>query len=606
MRESGEPDSLCFALPCGTDRTELLCGIMAFEDSSGFQAGGIFLLLLEGRNLKKFYGDRLIVKAEELSVYTGDKIGIVGANGSGKTTLLRLLAGDLEPDEGSVVRKGAVSFCRQECEMEDWAEGLPGEAEKLWKVREAAKQTEVSGGEEMRLKLSRALCRPSHILFLDEPTANLDIEGIRMLTELLGKAETFLCISHDRAFLDQICSSVWEIEEGEIRKYSGSYSDYAQSRQEERRRKELEYLEYQKEKSRLEQVAEEKRKKAQRMVKVPRGMDPKEARMRNFLCIVGRNYGGKQKSMHQAAVNAEKRAAHLEVREKPREPLKIRLCFERTDPPENKRVIQSSHLSFSYEATGKVIFSDTSFSVTNGRKTAVIGPNGCGKTTLLRLIGGAKTLQDMENPIRIVPKARLGILTQNLAELNRRRSVLDNVLENSVQTEAAVRAVLDGLLFSPGSLNQPAGLLSGGEKVKLALAMLLVSASNVLLLDEPTNYLDLPSMEAVQEQIRSYEGTVLYVSHDRELVNRTADDLLVIRDRKIYKFHGNLEQFEESEKRRGNLKPGQAGKLTEEDRLLLELEQARLAGQLARAKSPEEKEELERRFWEVTEKLRNP
>lgn len=564
------------------------------------------MLLLRAEKIKKIYGERIVLDVEALWVYAGDRIGVVGANGAGKTTLFQILAGEVEAEEGQVQRFGEISWCRQFAASEK-CEGLPEDfytAEKsfrVWKISGLENGQNISGGEEMRRKLAEVFAGDGHLLLLDEPTANLDSEGIGLLIDQLKKVETFLCISHDRALLNETCTQIMEVEDGKIRLYPGNYLAYERLKEEEKQNAQREYEAYVQEKERLQSVYRSKRECAERMVKIPKNMTPREARLRDFLTVSGRNSGGRQKSMNRAADNVKKRIEHMEVKEKPKQEILIRLNFSRTNPPQSRRILEAKELAFSYGE--RCIFEKTSFSVSNWKKTALLGPNGSGKTTLFRLIEKAQE-QEMEG-LRLVPKVRFGVLKQDFSQLNPHKTVLENAMDDSVQEPAVVKNVLAGLLFSVDDWGKKAAVLSGGEKMKLAFAKLLVSAANVLLLDEPTNYLDLPSIRALEDQLRAYEGAVLFVSHDREFVRRTAEELLMIENCRVRKFAGTLDAYEQAQKEEGQKRaeaPGQ--RMAQEERMRLELQLARLSGQLGHAPSLEEKERLEGLYWEIVRKLK--
>lgn len=561
------------------------------------------MLLLRAEKIKKSYGERTVLEAEELSVYTNDKIGVVGANGAGKTTLFAILAGELEPDEGNIFRFGDISYCRQFEEAAAKPERIEGEAvreEKRWRVPKREEEANISGGERMRKKLARVFGKNRHVLLLDEPTANLDREGIAQLTEQLGRVETFLCISHDRKLLNEACTRILEVSGGKIRLYQGNYREYERQKAEERQRATREYEEYAAEKSRLEAVYRQKRESAERMTKIPANMTPREARLRDFLCTSGRNSSGKQKSMNRAADNIKKRIDHMEGKEKPRQEVFMRLNFSKTDPPESRKILEMKDVSFSYGENR--IFEGISFSLSNHKKTALLGKNGSGKTTLLHMI--EKAGQEEQPGIRIVPKAKIGVLHQDLSRLEPEKTVLENAMARSVQEPAAVKNVLAGLLFGVDDWEKKASVLSGGEKMKLAFARLLVSDVNVLLLDEPTNYLDLVSIKALEKQLKAYEGAVLFVSHDSAFTEQVAEELLLIENRKVVKFSGSCEAYREEQKRRQDAADNGRERIKKEERMRLELRLAQLGGALGHAPSLEEKERLEAEYWEIVKRLR--
>jgi len=246
-----------------------------------------------------------------------------------------------------------------------------------------------------------------------------------------------------------------------------------------------------------------------------------------------------------------------------------------------------------------------SFAVSNRKKTALLGPNGIGKTTLLRLIEQAYHQKDTDE-IRLSPRVCLGILKQDFSQIDPAKTVLDNAISVSVQHPTVVRSVLAGMLFSQETWSKQAAVLSGGEKMRLAFVMLFVSSANVLLLDEPTNYLDLASIQALEKQLQEYEGAVLFISHDTEFVRNTAQELLLIQNKKVTRFAGTLTDYEEEQKRMSRPQPANRdAQLSTEERMRLELQQAKLAGMLGHAPSLEEKERLEAEYWEITRKLQD-
>lgn len=484
------------------------------------------MILLEVFGLKKYYGDRLIVDVPELKIYKGDAIGVVGENGAGKTTLLELLNGEMEPDEGMVRQLSPVSCIRQFSEETIQAEDsmlrrfLPGEIP----------LDGMSGGEMTRLKIANALSQGNRLLFADEPTSNLDSGGIRLLTEQLKKVETLVVISHDRALLDALCSRIWEVHGGTVTDYPGNYSAYVEQKQAKLQRVEFEYQQYRTEKHRLTQTMQGIKGRADSIRKAPKRMGNSEARLHR------RAAGESQQKLHNSIRSIESRLERLDPKERPKETPRIRIDFSLTDPPENKVVLSCRGLGISFGK--KELFQNAGFEVKNYTRTAIVGPNGAGKTTLLRLI------TDGHSAIRLAPKARLGYFSQTFENLDATKTVLENAMAHSVQSEETVRTVLARLLFRGDTVYKPAAVLSGGEKIKLSLAGLLVSKANVLLLDEPTNYLDLPSIEAMQTLLQEYPGILLFVSHDREFVNAVANRLLMLREKRILSFDGNLSDYE--------------------------------------------------------------
>ena len=527
-------------------------------------------ILLSANHIVHSFGERKILEFEKLTVYEGDRIGIVGTNGAGKTTLLNILSGELAPEEGSVARKAPVSYFRQFRQRAERADpqkcsefGLSG---KLCRER-------LSGGEMTRLGLA-AMGSDAVLTFADEPTANLDADGVELCCRMLEQCPTLLLVSHDRAVLDRLCTSIIEIKDGRLHFYSGGFTAFQKQREQAAGRQEFEYRQYQAEKARLEKAACRRSQAGKSVRKAPRRMGNSEARLHK------REAAERAEKLESARKTILTRLEQLEAKEKPQETAPVRIDFSLTEPPANRQVAVGEHITFGY---GKdLIFEDAAFSLPRGSKTALVGPNGAGKTTLMELIwSGAPG-------IRLVPKAKVGYFRQGLETLDLNKTVLENVMETSVQSENTMRGILARLLIRREDVFKKAGDLSGGERVKLAFAKLFGSPANLLLLDEPTNFLDMPAVEALQKMLEDYEGTVLFVSHDRAFSDGCATRTLRIADRKLFSFEGNLTAWEKEQR-----KPRQE---KETEKALLELRLAEVIARLSVADRQTDKEELEKEF----------
>ena len=454
-------------------------------------------ILLSANHIVQYFGERKILEFETLHIYEGDHIGIVGVNGAGKTTLLNILSGELIPDEGSVIREGPVSYFKQFRERAERAD--PQISRKLGLSGKLSREN-LSGGEMTRLGLA-AMHKDSLITFADEPTANLDADGVELCCRMLEACPTLLLVSHDRAVLNRLCTRIIEIRDGQLHFYMGNFAAYCEQREQAFKRQEFEYQQYRSEKTRLEKAARQRSQASQSVRKAPSRMGNSEARLHK------RAAGEKMEKLDNARKTILTRLEQLEVKERPQETAQVRIDFLLTDPPANREIVTGNHITFRHGSN--LIFENASFSLPKGSKTALVGPNGAGKTTLMELIwsGGPG--------IRLVPKAKIGYVKQSLDTLDPSKTVLENVMETSVQSENTMRGILARLLIRREDVFKKAGVLSGGERVKLAFAKLFGSPANLLLLDEPTNFLDMPAIEALQEMVEDYEGTVLFVSHDR-------------------------------------------------------------------------------------------
>ena len=494
-------------------------------------------LVLQAENIVVSFGEQKVLDIDKLAVYQGERIGLVGANGAGKTTLLRVLAGELEPDAGTVKVMCDTHFFRQFSEGIDPFE-LDGKEMKALQIQDKVWQETVSGGEDTRMRLAWMFSSGKNLVFLDEPTANLDMKGIALLKRKLLDLDTMIIVSHDRALLNALCTRIVEIRDGRLTGYEGNYDDYTRLREQAVQRQWTEYENYTSEKRRLEKVYRQKKQKAVSIEKLPKGMTPREAGLRNFLSKHPKD--AKAGRMEASAKNVLERIEHMEVKEKPKELPKMRPDFRLTNPPENAVVIQGEGISFSYENGGE-IFRDASFRIRNRSRVAVVGENGAGKTTLLKLI--QQECSPERGSVYVVPKAAIGLLDQNMAQIDYEKTVLENVMEDSVQNESIARTILARLLLSAQDIRKKAGVLSGGERIKLAFARLFVGRANLLILDEPTNYLDIPSVEALEEMFAEYEGVLVFVSHDEAFIRACATEILEVKDGRTINCLGTPEEY---------------------------------------------------------------
>lgn len=504
-------------------------------------------LILNANNIKKQYGDRIILEFDNFSLYSGDKVGVVGDNGSGKTTLLKILSRELLPDEGSVTLKTGIAHIRQ------FGSDIPT----------------MSGGENLKRRITAETIKEDSIIFADEPTSNLDSDGIKWVENILCKAKSVVLVSHDRALLDRTCTVIAEVKGGKLKLYTGNYSDFEKFKEDERQDCRLKYQEYVSEKLKLTKAVREQSDKAKKVVKRKSNIGESEAR-------IGKDrLKAHQKKVERSSRVLRNRLENLEKAARPDVPDKIRINFSLTNPPRNKNIITCEKLSFSYGT--KVIFKDAGFMIPVGEKVFITGKNGSGKTTLLNL------MYNGHPAIYKAPALKIGYFTQNYKMLKDNKTVLENIMEVSVQDKKSVHSVLAGLLFYHDSYNKKAGILSGGEKVRLSLACLIASENNALFLDEPTNFLDIRSLEAVENAIKNYEGTVVVVSHDSAFKNKLATCEISLENHRI-------------------ISPEDKPAPQNSGRLLLEIEKIKLIEEFKSA-GEARKTEIEKRLREISDKI---
>ena len=485
------------------------------------------MLLIEANNIKKYFGDRLVLDIDDLKIYSEDRIGIVGRNGVGKTTLINILTNRLAPDEGFVKLYGSYSYISQLEEPDN--KSISGELASKFGI-EPIWNDYMSGGEKTRFKLANALDDNSMMLFGDEPTSNIDMEGIQLIEEMFEEYKgTLIVISHDRNFLDKLCNKILELEDGKIKIYNGNYTDYKNQKLLERERAEFEYEEYIKEKKRLEGVIIDTKQKVKSIKKVPRRMGNSEARLHKM------GSQNARANLERAVKNVKKRIEHLEVKERPKVDPRIKLDVQHSTELHSKIIIEGKNINKSFG--DKIIFKNAEFNIYNGSKIAFIGPNGCGKSTLIKMI------LDNNHTIKIAKGAKIGYFSQDMSILDNNLSILDNVMESSIYPESFARLLLARLLFRGEEVYKNVNVLSGGELVKVSFAKIVLQDINLLILDEPTNYMDIDALEVIEETLKDYERTLLFVSHDRKFVDSIADHIMTIENYKIKIFNGSYKEY---------------------------------------------------------------
>lgn len=540
------------------------------------------ILLLEAKHIKKYFGDDLIFTFPELSIYEGDRIGLVGVNGSGKTTLLRILSGQMDQYEGKVTTYGKLAYFEQFGTYEHSADKR---MLREWGVQNHVTNTKKSGGEITRLRLAETFSKGNHIVFLDEPTTNLDLSGVELLKKKMSKFKTFVLVSHDIELLNTFCTKIIEIREKQLNFFNGNYNDYQQQVKLKFETAMREYEQYVDEKRRLEKVYRERVAQAETLRNKPRNVSNSEYKMRNFVCVSKSN-SGRQKNMMKRAKAVQTRIEQMEEKEKPVLDAQIKLDYRLTEPPSAKIIVRGENVSFSYSS--KRIFQNQKFMIRNGSKVAIIGDNGCGKSTLMNMI------YNQYEGIKVAPDVRFGLLHQEFENLDVEQSVYENVLKDSVQDKTTVRSILARVLFGTDDINKKISVISGGEKIKVSLAKMLVSKVNVLMLDEPTNYLDSNSVQVLIELLQKYKGTIIFVSHDRAFINQIATDILLINKGEIISYEGNLAKYEQDMENRNNS--------LRERKILLEMRLVELNQKLLM--NSKDKEEIEKQYFEVAAELR--
>ncbi|MBE7104200.1 ABC-F type ribosomal protection protein [Bacillus cereus] len=484
------------------------------------------MTILIARNIEKSFGDRTIFTLPSLEIQANDRIGIVGVNGAGKSTLLQILSKEIEADKGTVTHHSSIAIIPQ------LSEEIPEIASSLakgkWNISSVANS--MSGGERMRLKIAHALEQDAGILFADEPTSHLDMFGTEQLEKaFLSYNGALVLISHDRDFLDAICTKIIEVEDGTIQEYKGNYSNYRKQKERERIQKQAEYDQYIQEKNRLEQSISQRKQRASSMTKIPTRFSSSESKLYKLSGAHG------QENVSKVAKALETRLEKLEKKEKPKDFSQAQFDVQYHTPIHSKVVVQFN------KATKKIgdrtLFKNMNGTIAPGAKLAILGANGSGKTTLFNM------LLTNERGIQLSKSCKIGYFEQTLSILKTDKTILENVLEETNYTEAFVRTILARLLFRREDVHKPVYVLSGGERMKVALAKVFLGNYNMLLLDEPTNYLDLATQEELESMLQEYPGTILFISHDRAFIRAVADHIIQVDESEPRIFHGNYEQY---------------------------------------------------------------
>lgn len=520
----------------------------------------IGMVIMELSGLKYEVKDRLLFAADHLAIQNKDRIGLVGRNGSGKTSLLEILAGKQRPEKGIISRQTT-------CEL------LP-------QLKNT--NTTKSGGEVTQEYINQSLATQAGLLLADEPTTNLDTEHIEGLEKQLQRWQgAIVIVSHDRSFLDTLCTTIWEIDNKKINVYKGNYSDYIAQKELAIRQQENAYEQYQRKKKQLENALELKEQKAQRATKKPEHVSASEAK------ITGAKpyFAKKQKKLQKTAKSIETRLEKLEKVEKVKEMPAIKMNLPNQGAFTGQIIIRAEELAGN--VANRMLWKPASFYIRGGQKIAVIGKNGAGKTTLL------KKIINNADGLTISPAARVGYFSQNLDVLDTADTILENVRLTSVQDETFIRTVLARLHFYRDDVYKKVEVLSGGERVKVAFAKLFVSNINTLVLDEPTNYLDIEAVEALEDLLSDYEGTILVVSHDRRFIEHIADHILAIEKQEITFFEGSYEAYK-------NYVPKQAADSREEELLVIETKLTEVLSKL----SLEPSEALDQEFQALLKRKR--
>ncbi|MBK5252866.1 MAG: ABC-F family ATP-binding cassette domain-containing protein [Peptostreptococcaceae bacterium] len=530
------------------------------------------MIVISANNLSKSYGIDEIITDVSFHINKGDKVGIVGINGAGKTTLLKILTGELEATSGSfyISSDNKIGYLEQndsfnsdntviqevnqifsglyklEKDMYDLSEKLGDENDKnlnknidrFTQLQEKYKylggytyKSEIkgilksmafgedyfdkpintlSGGERTRLSLACLLLRKPDILFLDEPTNHLDIGTLKWLEQYLRSYNgTVVLVSHDRYFLDKLVNKVFEVDNNKLSVYTGNYSEYSVKRSEKR---DAEFSAYEKQRKELAR---------------------QEDIVRKF----------KERGTEKLAKRARSREKRLDAVERKDKPLystgKLKITF-RENFPSGKDVLIGENLEKSFEK--KDLFKNVAFDIKRGDKICIVGDNGIGKTTLLKMIMGQIPCD--EGYLKVGHNVDFGYYDQGQLLMDDEKTVMEELHDAYVlYSDGEIRSVLGRFLFKNDTVFKKVGSLSGGEKARLSLLKMMMAGSNTLILDEPTNHLDIDAKEVFEDALKQYEGTMIIVSHDRYLLNKIPTKILELTSNGFVEYLGNYDYY---------------------------------------------------------------
>ncbi len=523
------------------------------------------MVIISAADISKSYGTQEVLKDISFNVNEGDRIALIGVNGAGKTTLMKLIAGEEEPDSGSLYlsRRTSTSYMQQNSELvsdrsaltevlgafqhlidiEKELEALDLSSEQDLRRYNALQEqflqgggltyrqrcvsalkglsfsdeemnlslSQISGGQRTRALLAKILLSDADVLLLDEPTNHLDMKALAWLEEFVSESKkTVIFISHDRYFIDKVATKTFELSNGHIRCFDGGYSDYlvkkevqdkSVMRQNEQKRKEI---------ARIESMIEQQKRWNQE---------------RNYVTI-----RSKRKAQERIRETIE---------EDPFDESSISFTLKARNDTGNE-VLRLEGLSKSFNGT--VLFSDIDLLILKRQRTFLLGENGTGKTTLFRIIMGQQTADS--GKIVLGSRVKPGYYEQSFDHLRTDLSVID-ILRNAypLAGDTLLRNTLAQFLFRGDSVFKTANTLSGGELARVALCLLMMSGSNFLLLDEPTNHLDIASREALEDALIKYDGTYLIISHDRYFIEKMSDRILELNDKALTAYEGDYEYY---------------------------------------------------------------
>lgn len=597
------------------------------------------MILVNANNLKKTFGEEVLFENVSFNIDSEDKIGLVGINGAGKSTLFKILTGEMSNDGGEIFKSRDLKIgyleqyaCNESdktlyeeiltvfddvIRIEKELDSIRGDIEtetdsevidKLvlrqntlneryeeiggFYYKSRAKSallglgfsekefdlpvSVLSGGQKTRVSLSKILLSGSNLLLLDEPTNHLDITAVEWLEDFLRSYKgAVLVISHDRYFLDRVTNKTFEIENGSLYYQNGNYSFYIKQREIEKLTQKRQYDNTVKEIERLEAVVEQQRR------------------------------WNREKNIKTAESKLKVIDKLKETLDKPEETLNISSFSFKAVPGGGDIALECSGLKKEFD--NKVLFKNTDIFIKKGEKVFILGPNGCGKTTLLKIITGEYEAD--EGNYRIGAGTYVGYYDQVQENLSMDKTVIDEVWDEYPKlTQTEIRNALAAFLFRGEDVFKEVRKLSGGERARVELVKLILKKVNLLILDEPTNHMDIESKEALEQALSGYDGTMLVVSHDRYFIDKLADKIYYMDKNGVTLYDGNYTYFTEKHKivqesKSKNVKTSSSAVDYREQK---RIESEKRKRQTKITKTEERISEIENEIDQLTEELQNP
>ncbi|MDR0984104.1 MAG: ATP-binding cassette domain-containing protein [Ruminococcus sp.] len=486
-------------------------------------------MLINVNQIHKMYGGKYILKDVKLTINENDKIGLVGDNGCGKSTFVRILTGEETPDrfvteDGNFTRSSdlRIGYLAQSSDWTSYStvlEHMSSLGKELFEIKKILfgmgfvesdlnkKISEFSGGEKTRLEISRLLLEEPNLLILDEPTNHLDFKTIMWLEDYLKSYKyAILTVSHDRYFLDRIATSICHIQNGKLERYKGNYSAFVLQYEEKIKRQNKEYSIQQRKIASLEDYIAKNRVRA---------------------------------STAKSAQSRVKKLEKMEITEKaspPKRPPKLRFSYK-AEPPECVLDVKNLDISIG----NNLLAEDVNFKIRKGDKVAIVGGNGTGKSTLLKMLCGKLKY---DGKIKWADNVKISYFEQENTLLNPANNVLAEIHGKfPLLNDLEIRSLLGSVNIVGENVFKQIGVLSGGERAKIRFAVMSLEQGNVLILDEPTNHLDLATKEALEKALCEFEAAVIFVSHDRYLVSRIANRIFEIEDNAFSVYDGNFDFY---------------------------------------------------------------